>query len=438
MNAAVTNGELPPGPHLPTLLTTLRWFTRPLPLLDRCRARYGDMFTIRLAHEGPWVFLSDPEAIKQVFTGDPRLLHAGKANKILAPVMGSNSVLLLDDSPHMEQRKLMLPPFHGGRMKGYADLMDSIAAAEVERWRPGERLSLLPRMQAVTLEIIMRTVFGIEDEVRREDLQGRLRRLLDDVNGWPAIPVVALLGSDRAGRLAPLRKQLKAIDTMLYDEIRSRRRDPGLDQRADILSLLLQATHDDGTPMGDEELRDELMTLLLAGHETTATALAWAVERLVRHPAKLDRLRAELAAGEDSYLDAVISETLRLRPVIPIVGRVLMEPMEICGQALPAGIKIAPCIYLVHRRPDIYPEPDRFLPERFLDNPPGTYTWIPFGGGIRRCIGASFAQFEMKSVLSAIFLRTRLKPVDESPEAIRRRPITLVPGRRAKITVEPV
>jgi cytochrome P450 len=187
--------------------------------------------------------------------------------------------------------------------------------------------------------------------------------------------------------------------------------------------------------MRDEELRDELMTLLLAGHETTATALAWAVERLARHPAKLERLRAELAAGEDRYLDAVISETLRLRPVVPIVGRLLTEPMEIGGRLLPAGVSVAPCIYLVHRRPDIYPEPDRFLPERFLDRPPGTYTWIPFGGGIRRCIGASFAQFEMKEVLRAIFSHTRPQPVRRKAEPIRRRAITLVPGRGAKITV---
>jgi cytochrome P450 len=321
-------------------------------------------------------------------------------------------------------------------MKSYGELMDSIATAEVERWRAGERLTLLPRMQAVTLEIIVRAVFGVEDEARREELQGRLRKLLNNVNGRRTAPVIALIGSERAGRLAPLRKQLAAIDAMLYEEIRSRRREPGLDRRDDILSLLLQATHEDGSPMSDEELRDELMTLLLAGHETTATALAWAVERLVRHPEKLERLRAELAAGDGRYLDAVITETLRLRPVIALVGRVLKEPMEIGGRELPAGVKVAPSIYLVHRRPDIYPEPDRFLPERFLDNPPGTYTWIPFGGGVRRCIGASFAQFEMKSVLGAIFTRTRLQPVNNGPEAIRRAAITLVPGRRTKITVE--
>jgi cytochrome P450 family 135 len=436
VNVASSNGQLPPGPPLPTVLSTLIWFTRPLLLLERCQARYGDMFTLRIAHINRLVFLSDPDAVKQVFTGDPRLLHAGEANRILAPVLGRNSLLLLDESPHIEQRKLMLPPFHGSRMKGYGDLMASIAAAEVERWQPGEQLSLLPRMQAVTLEIIVRAVFGVEDEARRKELRSRLRRLLADTNSSRTLPFLALLGSDRAGRLGPLRRQLEAIDTLLYREIRNRQRSPDLDRRTDILSLLVQATHEDGAPMREGELRDELMTLLLAGHETTATALAWAVERLVRHPAKLDRLRAELAAGEERYLDAVISETLRLRPVVPIVGRLLTEPMEIGGRLLPAGASVAPCIYLVHRRPDIYPEPDRFLPERFLDRPPGTYTWIPFGGGIRRCIGASFAQFEMKEVLRAIFSRTRPQPVRERAESIRRRAITLVPGRGAKISVE--
>jgi cytochrome P450 family 135 len=437
MMSRSSNNGLPPGPSIPALATTMIWFTKPLPLLERCQARYGDMFTLRLAHEDPFVFLSDPDAIKQVFTGDPQRLHAGKANRVLAPVVRNHSVLLLDEAAHMEQRKLLLPPFHGSRMKGYGDLMDSIATAEVERWRPGERISLLPRMQAITLEIIVRAVFGVEDQARRDELGVHLRKLLDDTTSRAALPFLAVLGPERVTRFGVLKRRLRPIDEILHEEIRARRGASDLEQRDDILSLLLQATHEDGSPMRDEELRDELMTLLVAGHETTATMLGWVIERLVRHPAKLERLCTELAAGEDRYLDAVISETLRLRPVIPIVARWLTEPMEIGGRVLPAGVSVAPCIYLVHRRPDLYPEPERFLPERFLDNPPGTYTWIPFGGGVRRCLGASFAQFEMKSVLRAIFSRIRLQPVTDSAEPIRRRNITLVPGRGTKVKVAP-
>jgi cytochrome P450 family 135 len=431
----VSKNGLPQGPSLPALATTLIWFSKPLPLMERCQARYGDMFTLRLAHEDPFVFLSDPDAIKQVFTGDPQRLHAGKANRVLAPVVRNHSVLLLDEAAHMEQRKMLLPPFHGSRMKGYGDLMDSIAAAEVERWKPGERISLLPRMQAITLEIIVRAVFGVDDQARRDELRVQLRKLLDDSTSRAALPFLAVLGPEGVTRLGFLKRRLRPIDETIYEEIRARRGATDLDQRDDILSLLLQATHEDGSPMRDEELRDELMTLLVAGHETTATMLGWVIERLIRHPAKLERLCTELAAGEDRYLDAVISETLRLRPVIPIVARWLTEPMEIGGRVLPAGVSVAPCIYLVHRRPDVYPEPERFLPERFLENPPGTYTWIPFGGGVRRCLGASFAQFEMKSVLRAIFSRTRLQPVTDRAEPIRRRNITLVPGRGTKVKV---
>jgi len=292
-------------------------------------------------------------------------------------------------------------------------------------------------MQAITLQIIIRAVFGVEDQARRDELRVQLRKLLDDSTSRAALPIFAVLGPEGVTRLGFLKRRLRPIDEFIYEEIRARRAASDLEQRDDILSLLIQATHEDGSPMRDEELRDELMTLLVAGHETTATMVGLVVGRWLRLPAKLKRLSTELAEGEDRYLDAVISETLRLRPVIPIVARWLSEPMEVGGRVLPAGVSVAPCIYLVHRRPDVYPDPERFLPERFLENPPGTYTWIPFGGGVRRCLGASFAQFEMKSVLRAIFSRTRLQPVTESAEPIRRRNITLVPGRGTKVKVAP-
>jgi cytochrome P450 len=423
---------LPDGPAYPTALQTLGWILRPGPFMERCRARYGDMFTLRLAQQ-PLVFLSDPDAVKQVLTGDPRLLHAGEGNIVLLPLLGRHSVLLLDDRPHMTQRRLLLPPFHGERMQRYGELIAQVASDEIARWPAGRPFAVWPRMQAITLEVIMRAVFGIEEAARRDRLRGPLAAMLDWTTRPSRMAMMALVGPERLGAVRSFRRVVAPVDDLLYDEIRTRRAHEGSGGRDDILSLLLQARHEDGQPMGDEELRDELMTLLVAGHETTATALAWAIERLVRHPDKLARLAEEAAAGEDGYADAVVKETLRLRPVLPIVARVLKEPMEIGGRKLPAGTAVAPCIYLMHRRSDIYPEPQRFLPERFLERPAGTYTWIPFGGGVRRCLGASFALFEMKTVLGQVATRVRLRPAEPSSEPVARRAITLVPARGARV-----
>ena len=429
--------SLPPGPRMPRALQTLGWGRRPWPLLERCHARYGDMFTLRIAHEGNWVFLAHPDAIKQVFTGDPRLLHAGEANEVLLPVLGRQSVLLLDEDEHMAQRKLLLPPFHGERMRRYGELMEEIATEEIERWPLGEPVGLWERMQAITLEVIMRAVFGIAEAERLHELRGRLRQALDWTTSPKRLALLALLGPRKLEGFGPLRQTLAPVDELLIDEVRRRRDEPDLAQREDILSLLVQARHQDGRPMSDGELRDELMTLLVAGHETTATALGWALERLVHHPDKLARLRDEVEAGEEDYLDAVIKETLRLRPVISIVLRELKAPMDIGGRLLPAGARVAPCIYLLHRRPDIYPEPRSFRPERFLEQPAGTYTWIPFGGGVRRCLGASFAQFEMKTVLAALVKARDLRAASPLPERAARRAITHTPSRGAEVVLAP-
>jgi len=404
--------------------------------MEDCARRYGDMFTLKIANEGTWVFLSHPDAVKQVFTGDPRLLHAGEANVVLLPVLGSHSVLLLDEDAHMAQRKLMLPPFHGERMRGYEETMAEVAAREIERWPAGEPLSAWPTMQAITLEVILRTVFG----VRESERLARLGTALRDALSWSADPrrlaQLALLGPRRIAERGTLHRVLQPADDLIYEEIRLRRDAADLEQRDDVLSLLLQARHDDGSPMTDKELRDELMTLLVAGHETSATALAWALEALARHPAALRRLRDEVDAGEDSYLDAVIKEILRLRPVIALVLRRLTEPMEIGGRLLPAGVNVAPCIYLVHRRPDVYTDPRAFRPERFLERPPGTYTWFPFGGGVRRCLGASFAQFEIKVVLRELVARLDMQPARERPERRVRRAIVFAPERGGELVVE--
>ncbi|HEU5142076.1 MAG TPA: cytochrome P450, partial [Solirubrobacterales bacterium] len=333
------------------------------------------------------------------------------------------------------QRKLLLPPFHGERMQAYRETMREIAAREIEGWPTETPYKLRPRMQAITLEIILRTVFGLREGERLGDLREALRDFLDLTTNPRILLPVLLVGPHRAARLPMLRRRIERVDRLIYAEIAERRRATDLDQREDILSLLATARHEDGSPMSDEEMRDELLTLLVAGHETTATSLAWAMERLCRHPDKLARLREEVKGGDDAYLTATIQETLRLRPVISIVVRRLTEPVEIGGWELPAGIAVTPSIYLVHRNPEIYPEPDRFRPERFLENPPGTYTWIPFGGGVRRCLGASFAQFEMGVVLEELVRRRSFRPANPKPERVFRRAITETPRHDAEVVV---
>jgi len=428
---------LPAGPSWSLARSTIQWWRRPLEMMEHCRATYGDTFTYRIAHEGTWVMVSDPEAVKQVFTGDPRLLHAGEANIVLLPVLGQHSVLLLDEPEHMAQRKLMLPPFHGKRMQRYGELMAEIAAEEIERWPSDRPLQARPRMQAVTLEVILGAVFGISEGERQAPLRDELRGLLDAISDPRRAIFLLALGPERIRRFPPFRRAMERVDALVIEEIRARRSSADLAEREDILSLLLQARHEDGREMSDRELRDELMTLLVAGHETTATALAWAIELLARHPEELARLEREVDAGEQEYLEAVIKEILRLRPVIALVLRKLVEPMEIGGHLLPAGVSVAPSIYLMHRRADVYPEPERFRPERFLESPPGTYTWIPFGGGVRRCLGGAFAEFEMQVVLRELVSRRALRPGGRGAERPVRRTITNVPSRGGEVIAAP-
>jgi cytochrome P450 len=440
---------------MPVALQTAIWARHAQWMLSQCAARFGETFTLRIVHEGTWVMLSNPEHVRQVFTGDPRVFHAGEGNRILLPVLGEHSLLLLDDAAHLEQRKVLLPPFHGKRMQRYRELMAEIAADEIDRWPGGEPYRLRPRMQAITLEIILRAVFGLEQGERLEQLRVELRQLLDVLTQPHMLLFPILLGPERLTRFGPFQRLHSRVSELILEEIAERRRGADLGERDDILSVLLQAHHEDGSPMSDRELRDELLTLLVAGHETTATALAWAVERLIRHPDKLRRLREEVRAGEDRYLKAVVTETLRLRPVISLVARRLTEPVEIGGWQLPAGVTVTPSIYLVHRRPDVYPNPERFEPERFLDGKqqddpgaahsgeaggraggkPGTYTWIPFGGGVRRCIGGSFAEFEMQVVLAELVKRRQLEPSRTESEPNLRRAITETPQRDAEVVL---
>jgi cytochrome P450 len=417
---------LPPGPR-GRALTSLGWIFRPLPQLERWRREFGETFTLRIAQEPPWVVLSNPEDVKTVFRGDPAVLHAGEGNQILDPILGSNSVLLLDDARHMRQRKLMLPPFHGERMQSHVETMAEAAREELAKWPTGTPFALHPHMQDVTLEVIIRVVLGERDARYAEPLREGLKSFLHLGSRPLNFMRIAVLGTERAKRAKWFRAELDPIDELVFSLIRRRRAEADLDARDDVLSMLIEARDEEGAPLTDQELRDELMTLLVAGHETTATALAWALERLIRNAPMLERLRD----GDENYLEAVVHETLRRRPVLPLVLRKLTAPFEVAGMTLPAGVAVSPNIYLVHHREDVYPDPYAFRPERFLENPPGTYTWIPFGGGTRRCLGASFALTEMKTVLREVVAAVELTPSVRADETVARRAITWTPSRGA-------
>jgi cytochrome P450 len=428
---------LPPGSEAPRARQTTRWMARPLTFLRSLQKEHGDLFTIHLLGEEPWVMVGDPELVKLIFRAPTDVLHAGEPKRILEPILGPRSILLLDESRHMRQRRLLLPPFHGDRMARYEAVMREAAEAELEHWPAGAGPSA-PHMGTITLEVILRAVFGVTEPEHLDPLRGTLRALLDFTAEDARVVLVALGEPERLGddRLAGFREVLARADEMVLAEIARRRAQPDVEQREDIMSLLLQARHEDGSPMSDSELRDELMTLLIAGHETTATSLAWALERLVRSPQALERTVAEAPEGGGAYTDAVIQETLRLRPVFPMVARAVKKPFELGAYTIPPGVTVMPSIALIHRRPDLYPDPDSFRPERFLETPPGTYTWIPFGGGVRRCLGASFSMLEMRIVLSTLLTRVRIRAAEPEPETAKRRVISLPPSRGGRVVLE--
>jgi cytochrome P450 len=424
---------IPPGPRLPRHLLGAQWLLREHRLLERCRRRYGDVFSLRMWPLGLLVVVCEPAEIKRIFTGDPEIVQAGEGNAVTEPVAGPESVLLLDGKRHLHTRKLMLPSFHGERIQAYGDLIGEIAAAEIDRWPVGTPFPIHPSMQTITLRVILRAVFGIEDVARRIELE----RLIPELINSPAL-LWPVLQYDLGPR-SPWRRFLalrEEVDAILFDELARRRSDPDLAERGDILSMLLQARDEEGEAMGDWELRDQLVTLLLAGHETTATALAWSFERILRNPAVLGRLRVALAEGDEDYLDCVIKESLRSRPIIPYAMRRLAEPMEIGGYTVPAGAFVGSSTILTHSRADLYPDPEAFRPERFEDGGADTYTWIPFGGGVRRCLGASFATFEMKVILRHVLDRCELAVPDQKPERPVRRFVTYPPNRGARVVLQ--
>jgi cytochrome P450 family 135 len=428
--------SLPPGPRGPGLLQGFRYTRDPIGFFVRLQRRYGELFTISFPYFGQVVYVADPELVKQVFAGDPEQFHAGEANAtVLEPSLGPNSVLTLDEQEHLRQRKILLPPFHGESVSRYGELIREITERDMETWPLGEPFALRPHTQRITLTVILTAVFGLRGEERFQRASLLVDEFARRANLITQIPWL----QRNFGPFSPwsrFRRAREALDAFIYEEIAARRATADAAERDDVLSLLLLARHDDGSAMSDEELRDELVTVVGAGHETTATALAWALERLLRAPRVLVRLRESIEAGQDDYLDAAIKETLRVRPVIVDVARKLTAPEQIRGYELPAGQFVLPAIAALHYRPDLYPEPHEFRPERFLEGKGDHFAWIPFGGGVRRCIGAAFAQYEMRVVLRTILERAELRAPDPRPERVKTRNITLAPGKGCRVVLE--
>ena len=400
--------QLPPGPSAPSAIQTAEWVARPTVLMRRAEARHGDPFTLRLAwQDAPMVFTSDPAEIKRVYAAKPSALHAGESSAFLEPFAGPRSILVLDGDEHMRERKLMLPPFHGEALARWRATMAGVAEEEVARWTPGRPIRALERMQAIALEVILRVVFGGGDP----ELRDAIRRALQ--LPMPMLFAMSLWRDQERGPYSAYLRRVRRLDALLYERID---RDDG---GGSLLGVLKS------TGASRAQLRDQLATLLAAGHETTAGALGWGLERLARHPEILTRMRE----GDDPYLDAVVKEVLRTRPVLAATPRKVVEPYRLNGWTLPPGVHVAPCIYLAHRRADVWEDPTAFRPERFLDGAPEPYTFIPFGGGVRRCVGAAFASLEMKEVLRAVARRFELRPAGRRGERMRRRSVTMTPSR---------
>jgi cytochrome P450 family 135 len=422
--------RLPPGPRLPRILQTLGFMLSGVRFLEACRRRYGDAVWLRTVFDQGFVMVFDPALVKELFQGPHDQLRAGEANAMLGPVVGTRSVLLLDGSEHLRHRRLLLPPFHGRRMQAFVEAMRRSADLEIDSWPVGEPFPLLPSMQSLTLRVIVQAVFGYEPGAEEEELRRRLRGMISPLERPRSMAFLAalpmLLGREARmdDRFAAARR---GVDELLYPEITRRRAlgDETLAASDDIFSALLLAEDEAGQRLSDAEVRDELMTLLLAGHETTATGLAWSFDLLLHAPAVL----ARASGGDERYLDAVVKESLRLRPVIPGVGRVVRgDSFRLGDYVIPPGVEINPSIRVIHRREDLYSHAREFDPDRFLvEEPPDTYTWIPFGGGTRRCLGASFALTEMRIVLARVLERAALRAADPKPAEVQFRMITLAP-----------
>jgi len=453
-DSARASTGLPPGPSSPSIVQTYRYARNPLNLLDDCAAQFGDIFTLQLMGSRPWVMLSSPALVKAMFTAPADAMHAGEANfSVFGPVTGPASVLTMDETPHRQRRQLMLPQFHGDRMRVYFEQIRQITTDAVDAWQPGTEFAMHRVTQSITLQVIVRAVFGVVPEQRNTEDRELVESLIDLAN--KVVGSSLLLAPPLQRDLGPwspwgrIVRIIRRADNAIFAVIRRRRAAGDAEERHDILSLLLQATSEDGSTLTDREVRDELVVMLMAGHETTGTALAWAFERLLSLPDVEERLRAELEfiAGRKpievehlprlEYLDAFIKESLRIRPIMPAAGaRVVMRPFEIGGYAIPAGAILASAVYLLHRRPDTYPEPTAFRPERFLGKRViDPYAWAPFGGGIRRCLGMPFALFEMKTVITTVLWRARLRACTPNARAVPRG-FFLIPERGLRVVLE--
>jgi cytochrome P450 len=410
---------------------------KPIEFMERCSARYGPIFSIRLGAARDIVVVGDPAHAMDVLSGDPEIYDSGEANLLFRPVLGRKSLLVLDGDEHMEHRRIVLPSFRAGHVQTYSEAIERAVRGRMKDWPMGEKFPLAPEMQAITYEAISRVVFGDAVDERGE----RLAMLAGDMMDRCASPFTMLppLRVDLGGMspFAKLMKVVDEIDQVIFEIIKERRQDPLSSVRDDVLSVLIRAHHEDGSPLGDREIRDEILTLIMAGFETTTAGLAWAFERIVREPRVLNRLRAELDEGETGYLDAVVKEVLRARPAVPIVARKVREPVEIAGYEMPAGSVLMVSVYLVHRDPTIYPDPDEFRPERFSEGRPDPRAWIPFGGGVRRCLGASLAQLEMKIVLRTVLQELDIEAVNPGPEPPVRRRFTFAPKDDCLVTASP-
>jgi len=444
---------LPPGPQQSPFLQTLGFLLSPQGSTHRNAERFGDLYTVQTSIFGTEVVTTDPEIIKLAFTGDPDVFHAGEANEALGTVVGTRSLLLLDGAEHLRERRLMMPPLHGERMHAYAETMRVVTERVVAGWEVNKPFSIHHPLQQITLEIILTTVFGLTEGPRLDLLRDKLTELMNRAQSrFGLLMMIPALQRD-LGPLWPWARFIRMrddVDALIHEEIAGRRAEIARatgERRADVLSMLLAARDEDGQGMTDKELRDELMTLLVAGHETTATALSWAFEQILGNPrvhgrlvAEIDAAVAEGKAGPDDltrleYLDATIKEVLRLRPPVPVVARKLKKPLVIRGYELPAGVLIVPSVYLTHRRADLYPDPEVFRPERFLGKKVDPYTWLPFGGGVRRCVGMAFAFYEMKIVLATVLSRVMLRLIKPAPLKVVLRSFIFAPEGGTRVVV---
>jgi cytochrome P450 family 135 len=434
-------GELPPGPGLPGVLQTLQWMYRPIEFMERCRRKYGPIFRLSLGPASNVFVIADPGAAKKVLTADPEHYRAGDTNGIFRDVVGNHSILVMDGPEHLHHRRILLPVV-GRHADRYRELITEVARNRIATWKPGSEIRLLGEMEAISFEVMMRIAMGSDGSSEREE---QLRTLIPQMMDRCESPFTLIPWfRHELGGISPyarLMRFIDGIDEILYDAIAERRSDPLTAVQSDALSLLLRATYEDGSPLEDMVIRDELLTLLMAGYETTTAGLTWAFERLLRAPEKLDRLLRELETGDQRYLMAVVRETLRRRPVIPIAARKALRPIELLGYEIPAGSVLMVAIYLIHGDPEIYPNPKAFEPERFLDaDPKGMEggSWIPFGGGIRRCLGASLAQYELAVVIRTVLEEAELSLTKRSAEPVARRRFTFSPGREGLVRVESV